>query len=104
MAKYKCQLCGHIYDEEKEGVKFEDLPDDWKCPMCFAPKNMFKLVEEDAKQEEKVESKEETRKNENKLENYLKEYTRSTDEEWKISIQWLLQEKVLFQQWEQSYL
>ena len=63
MAKYKCQLCGHIYDEEKEGVKFEDLPDDWKCPMCFAPKNMFKLVEEDAKQEEKVESKEETRKN-----------------------------------------
>ena len=80
MAKYKCQLCGHIYDEEKEGVKFEDLPDDWKCPMCFAPKNMFKLVEEDAKQEEKVESKEETRKNENKLENYLKEYTRSTDE------------------------
>ena len=29
MAKYKCQLCGHIYDEEKEGVKFEDLPDDW---------------------------------------------------------------------------
>ena len=80
MAKYKCQLCGHIYDEEKEGVKFEDLPDDWKCPMCFAPKNMFKLVEEDSKQEEKVESKEETRKNENKLENYLKEYTRSTDE------------------------
>lgn len=80
MAKYKCQLCGHIYDEEKEGVKFEDLPDDWKCPMCFAPKNMFKLVEEDAKQEEKVESKEETRTNENRLENYLKEYTRSTDE------------------------
>ena len=79
MAKYKCQLCGHIYDEEKEGVKFEDLPDDWKCPMCFAPKNMFKLVE-DAKQEEKVESKEETRTKENKLENYLKEYTRSMDE------------------------
>ena len=55
--KYKCTVCGYIYDEEKEGVKFEDLPDDWKCPICFAPKNMFKLVEEDAKQEEKVESK-----------------------------------------------
>ena len=53
MAKYKCQICGYIYDEEKEGVKFEDLPDDWKCPMCFAPKHMFKLVEENAKQEEK---------------------------------------------------
>ena len=58
MAKYKCQLCGHIYDEEKEGIKFADLPDDWKCPMCFAPKSMFKLMEEDssvsaeAKQEE----------------------------------------------------
>jgi len=53
MAKYKCQICGYIYDEEKEGVKFEDLPDDWKCPTCFAPKSMFKLVEENAKQEEK---------------------------------------------------
>lgn len=80
MAKYKCQICGHIYDEEKEGVKFEDLPDDWKCPMCFAPKNMFKLVEEDTKQEEKVEHKKETKSNENKLENYLKEYSRSSDE------------------------
>lgn len=80
MAKYKCQICGHIYDEEKEGVKFEDLPDDWKCPMCFAPKNMFKLVEEDTKQEEKVEPKQEIKNNENKLENYLKEYSRSSDE------------------------
>lgn len=53
MAKYKCQICGYIYDEEKEGVKFEDLPDDWKCPTCFAPKSMFKLVEENEKQEEK---------------------------------------------------
>ena len=30
--KYKCMVCGHIYDEEKAGVKFADLPDDWKCP------------------------------------------------------------------------
>lgn len=80
MAKYKCQLCGHIYDEEKEGVKFEDLPEDWKCPMCFAPKSMFKLVEEETKQEEKVEAKEEIKTSENKLENYLKEYARSADE------------------------
>ena len=59
MAKYKCQICGYIYDEEKEGVKFEDLRDDWKCTMCFAPKNMFKLVEENEKQEVKNEPKEE---------------------------------------------
>ena len=30
MAKYRCQLCGYIYDEEKEGIKFKDLPDDWQ--------------------------------------------------------------------------
>lgn len=74
MAKYKCQICGYIYDEEKEGVKFEDLPDDWKCPMCFAPKNMFKLVEENEKQEAKNEPKEETRaKNEPKEETAAKD-------------------------------
>ena len=33
MAKYKCDICGYIYDEEKEKVKFKDLPDDWTCPM-----------------------------------------------------------------------
>ena len=32
--KYRCLICGHIYDEEKEGVKFADLPADWKCPTC----------------------------------------------------------------------
>ena len=30
--KYECTVCGYIYDEEVEGVKFEDLPDDWVCP------------------------------------------------------------------------
>ena len=82
MAKYRCQLCGHIYDEEKEGIKFEELPDDWKCPMCFAPKSMFKLVEEDNNKQETAEQ-EETKQEGSKsieLKNYLKEYTRSTDE------------------------
>ena len=77
MAKYKCQLCGHIYDEEKEGVKFEDLPEDWKCPMCFAPKRMFKLVE--GSDNKKEEEKQEENENDN-LQNYLKEYTRDDDE------------------------
>ena len=27
--KYECTVCGHIYDEAVEGVKFEDLPEDW---------------------------------------------------------------------------
>lgn len=43
-AKYKCKICGHIYDEEKEGVKFEDLPDDWVCPLCKVPKTMFEKI------------------------------------------------------------
>jgi len=44
--KYRCKICGHIYDEEKEGVKFADLPADWKCPTCGAPKSAFVPVEE----------------------------------------------------------
>ena len=42
MKKYICPICGYVYDEEKEGVKFEDLPNDWKCPLCGAPKDLFK--------------------------------------------------------------
>ena len=83
MAKYKCQLCGHIYDEEKEGVKFEDLPDDWKCPMCFAPKSMFKLVEEKQEEPKKEEKQEEKKDKNNSLQNYLKEYKRDEDEKEK---------------------
>ncbi|MCF0176651.1 MAG: rubredoxin [Bacteroidales bacterium] len=39
--KYKCQICGYVYDEEAEGVKFTDLPADWKCPWCGASKSDF---------------------------------------------------------------
>ena len=46
--KYKCMVCGHIYDEEKAGVKFADLPDDWKCPICKQPKSKFEPVNETA--------------------------------------------------------
>lgn len=79
MAKYKCQLCGYIYDEEKEGVKFEELPDDWKCPMCMAPKSMFKKVE-DSKIDNKKEKIELEKDKNNILSNYLKEYKRDYDE------------------------
>ena len=43
--KYRCTVCGHIYDEEKEGVKFADLPDTWTCPTCHQPKDKFVPVE-----------------------------------------------------------
>lgn len=44
--KYRCTVCGHIYDEEREGVKFADLPDTWTCPTCDAPKSKFVPVVE----------------------------------------------------------
>lgn len=42
--KYKCSVCGYVYDESKETIKFEDLPNDWKCPLCGVPKEMFEEI------------------------------------------------------------
>ena len=44
--KYRCTGCGYVYDEEKEGAKFEDLSEDWVCPLCGVGKDMFEKVEE----------------------------------------------------------
>ncbi len=49
--KYKCSICGYVYDEAQEGVSFADLPDDWQCPLCGAPKSAFEPVEEAVPQE-----------------------------------------------------
>ncbi len=44
--KTVCSVCGYVYDpEEHDGVKFEDLPDDWRCPRCNMPKEKFNRVE-----------------------------------------------------------
>lgn len=53
MKKFRCVICGYIYDPEvgdpdngiNEGVAFEDLPDDWVCPLCGAGKEDFEVVE-----------------------------------------------------------
>lgn len=58
MKKYKCIICGHIYDEEKENIKFNDLGDDFKCPLCGVGKDMFKEVEEIEILEDKEEENE----------------------------------------------
>lgn len=50
--KYKCKTCDHIYDEEKgdlgsgvsPGTKWNDVPDDWQCPECGAPKILFEEI------------------------------------------------------------
>ena len=39
--KYVCSICGYVYDEAAEKVKWADLPADWKCPVCGAPKAVF---------------------------------------------------------------
>ena len=39
--KYVCVVCGYVYDEEAEGVKFSDLSEDWVCPLCGVGKDQF---------------------------------------------------------------
>ena len=44
--KYICSVCGYVYDEDSEKIPFTELPDDWTCPMCKAPKSLFEAEEE----------------------------------------------------------
>lgn len=53
MDKYVCTVCGYIYDPElgdpdngvAPGTAFEDLEDDWVCPLCAVGKDMFEVTE-----------------------------------------------------------
>jgi len=52
MKKYKCLMCGYVYDPAvgdpddsvSPGTAFEDLPDDWVCPECGAAKDQFEAI------------------------------------------------------------
>jgi pyruvate oxidase len=58
MAKYRCTVCNWVYDDAKEKVKFTDLPKEWVCPICGAPKSAFVLLsEEKGEKEAKAEKK-----------------------------------------------
>ncbi len=54
MKKYECTVCGYIYDPElgdpeadiPPGTPFEELPDDWVCPLCGVGKEEFVEVED----------------------------------------------------------
>ncbi|MBT3219836.1 MAG: rubredoxin [Proteobacteria bacterium] len=54
MMKYECVVCGWIYDPEEgdpdngiaPGTAFEDLPDDWECPVCSVGTDEFEVVED----------------------------------------------------------
>ena len=53
MKKYKCNVCGYIYDPLEgdpdggipPGTPFEDLPGDWVCPVCGVGKEEFEATE-----------------------------------------------------------
>ena len=53
MQKYRCSVCRYVYDEAlgfpakgiTPGTKWEDLPDDFVCPLCRAQKSKFDLYE-----------------------------------------------------------
>jgi rubredoxin len=53
MIKYRCTVCGYIYDPKagdpdsgvKPGTAFADLPDDWVCPVCGVGKDQFEPAE-----------------------------------------------------------
>ncbi len=53
MSKYVCTYCGYIYDPKDgdpennipAGTAFEDLPEDWVCPVCGAAKDDFEIKE-----------------------------------------------------------
>ncbi|MBM3252641.1 MAG: rubredoxin [Candidatus Omnitrophica bacterium] len=52
MARYRCTICGYIYDPKlgdpdngvNPGTAFEALPDNWVCPECGAPKESFEKI------------------------------------------------------------
>ena len=54
MDKYKCKSCGYVYDPEQgdlmsgidPGTSFEDIPEDWICPLCGVSKEDFIKLEE----------------------------------------------------------
>ena len=54
MKKYQCVVCGFVYDPVEgdpdsgiaPGTSFEDIPDDWECPICGVTKEDFEPLEE----------------------------------------------------------
>ena len=57
-----CELCGYEYNPKEgdpdygieKGIDFEDLPDDWECPLCGALKEDFVAEEVDDDEDESV--------------------------------------------------
>lgn len=78
---YKCAICGYIYNEKEQGKLFSDLPEDWKCPICTAPKHLFEGEEVTAKPNDTPKISEEKNSDVSEYDSldYFGEYTRSND-------------------------
>ena len=55
MKKYICNVCGYIYDPQDgdpdggitPGTPFEEIPNDWVCPLCHVGKTDFSVLEDE---------------------------------------------------------
>ena len=53
MRKYRCTICGYVYDPPEgdpdggipPGMPFEEIPDNWQCPVCGVSKTEFEAVD-----------------------------------------------------------
>lgn len=53
-SRYKCKVCSHVYDPQRgdsisdieAGVPFEELPEEWRCPICGVGKEHFAIMEQ----------------------------------------------------------
>ncbi|MBQ8002323.1 MAG: rubredoxin [Clostridia bacterium] len=43
--KYICSVCGWVYNEDEQEIKWENLPNSFKCPLCNVGKNKFEKTE-----------------------------------------------------------
>ena len=43
--KYVCDVCGWVFDEDEQGKKWEEVGDDFECPLCAVGKDQFSLEE-----------------------------------------------------------
>lgn len=44
--KYICSICNHVFDESEENLKFSDLPESYRCPVCNMDKSYFEVLKE----------------------------------------------------------
>ena len=75
MGMHECGICGHIHDDEKEGAGWDDLPENWSCPVCASEKSYFK-----AKADAPAAAVTSTQQAQGELGDYLKAWRREGDD------------------------